>query len=54
MFLTVLFLVAQVVENISNGFLLVAEVVENPTVLLRWQVQPNFQVGNMVGNFQPF
>jgi len=54
MFPTVLLLVAEVVGNISNYFLLVAEVVENPTVLFRWQVQPNFQVGNVVGNFQPF
>jgi len=54
MFPTVLFLVAQVVENISNNFLFVAKVVGNPTVLFRWQVQLNFKVGNMVGNFQPF
>ena len=33
---------------------LVAEVVGNPTVLFWWQVQPNFQVGNVVGNFQLF
>ena len=54
MFPTIFFLGAQVVENISNYFLLIPEVVGNPTVLFRWQVQPNFQVGNVVGNFQPF